>query len=258
MIFTSLNFKRLILAFAFLSAHADAALAASKLSDVLLSAIQNSISSVAKQKGLPTSGAQPYVICKDQTYALCANANSFVFQEVAYAKCQIKHGDSISAPPLYYPPGTTAKNICNFNAEGVGNGYMASTYSLPPSVVKSNPKSDQAVYTCPGGSVSGYAQCDGGTCFTSTSGKSFPGVGDVGRDEIICSCPITKTNSSSAPFGFQFIGPYPCQQEIFKACSQPVDNGSIIPVGSPPGAGRALTIQLSGSDPQLNECFLQQ
>jgi hypothetical protein len=40
----------------------------------------------------------PYAICKNQTYALCAEASSFVFKNLAYAECQIEHGDSISAP----------------------------------------------------------------------------------------------------------------------------------------------------------------
>jgi hypothetical protein len=39
-----------------------------------------------------------HAICKNQTYALCAEASSFVFNNLAYAKCQIEHGDSISAP----------------------------------------------------------------------------------------------------------------------------------------------------------------
>ncbi len=205
-----------------------------------------------------SGGSQPYVICKNQTYALCATALSFVYQEVAYAKCQIKRGDSISAPPLYYPPNTNVqKDICQFNAEGAGNGYMASTYSVPASIQKNNPAANQAIYTCPGGSTAGYAQCDGGSCFTSTSGKSFPGLGQVKNDEIICSCPITQASASSAPFGFQFVGPYPCQQEAFQFCSQNVQNGSIIPVGAPPGAGRYLSVQLTGKDPEINECFLK-
>lgn len=229
-----------------LAAMAGAASGA-QLSDVLLGELAR----------LKTTAGQPYVICKNQTYALCATATSFVYQEVAYAKCQVKRGDSISAPPLYYPPNTKVqKNICDYNAEGAGNGYMASTYSLPPSILKDNPAANQALYTCPGGSTAGYAQCDGGTCFTSTIGKSFPGVGQLKNDEIVCSCPITQASASSAPFGFQFVGPYPCQQEAFKFCSQNVQNGSIIPVGAPPGAGRYLTIQLTGKDSALNECFV--
>ena len=199
--------------------------------------------------------AEPYAICKNQTYALCASASAFVYQEVSYAKCIIKKGNSISAPPLTYQDGNQQKNICDFNAEGVGNGYMASTFSLPPEVTKAG--GSQALYTCPGGSTGDYAQCDGGTCFTSTSGKTFPGLGKLGPDEIVCSCPITKTSTSAAPFGYQFIGPYPCQRQAFSACNQKANNGDIIPVGSPPGAGRVLTQALYGRNARINECFMQ-
>lgn len=193
----------------------------------------------------------PYAICSNQTYALCASASAFVYQEVSYAKCIIKRGDSISAPPLTYTEGAQVKNICDMNAEGVPNGYMMSTFSLPQEVKKGGNK---ALYTCPGGSTAGYAQCDGGTCFKSSTGKFFPGVGQVGNDEIICSCPITTPTTSNAPFGYQFIGPFPCQQQAFSVCSQNVGNGSIIPVGSPPGAGRILTEALYGRNYRINEC----
>ena len=201
------------------------------------------------------AAADPYAICKSQTYALCASAQAFVYQEVSYAKCIVKNGNSISAPPLTYQDGNQEKNICNFNAEGVGNGYMASTFSLPPEVTKVGGK--EALYTCPGGSTGDYAQCDGGTCFTSTQGKTFPGVGKLGPDEIVCSCPITKTSTSAAPFGYQFIGPFPCQPAAFSACNLKAKNGDIIPVGSPPGAGRALSRALYGRNFRINECFMQ-
>lgn len=193
----------------------------------------------------------PYAICSNQTYALCASASAFVYQDVSYAKCIIKRGDSISAPPLTYVDNAQVKNICDMNAEGVPNGYMMSTFSLPQEVKKGGSK---ALYTCPGGSTAGYAQCDGGTCFKSSTGKYFPGVGMVGNDEIICSCPITTPTTSNAPFGYQFIGPFPCQERAFSVCSQNVGNGSIIPVGSPPGAGRILTEALYGRNYLINEC----
>ena len=123
--------------------------------------------------------------------------------------------------------------------EGVPNGYMMSTFSLPEEVRKGGSK---ALYTCPGGATGGYAQCDGGTCFKSTTGKYFPGVGQLTADEIICSCPITKPTTADAPFGYQFIGPYPCQKKAFAYCTQNVQNGSIVPVGSPPGAGRTKSL----------------
>lgn len=198
------------------------------------------------------ASSNAYAICQNQTYALCASASAFVYQEVSYAKCIIKNGNSISAPPLTYQSDAGQKNICDVNAFGVPNGYMMSTFSLPDEVKKGGKK---ALYTCPGGSTGGYAQCDGGTCFKSTTGQYFPGVGKVGPDEIICSCPITQPTSSNAPFGYQFIGPYPCNQQAFSVCSQKVDNGSIIPVGSPPGAGRVLTEALYGRQYRINECF---
>lgn len=194
-----------------------------------------------------------YAICQNQTYALCASASAFVYAGVSYAKCVIKTGNSISLPPLNYTDklGQT-KNICNMNAEGVANGYMMSTFSLPEEVKKGGNK---ALYTCPKGSTAGYAQCDGGTCFKSTTGRFFPGVGKVAANEIICSCPITTPTASSFLVGYQFVGPYPCQQQAFSACSQTVTNGSIIPVGSPPGAGRILTQLLYGQQYAINECI---
>ena len=194
----------------------------------------------------------PYVICRNQTYALCASASAFIYQDLSYAKCVIKHGDSISAPPLTYEANGQQRNICDVNAEGVAGGYMMSTFSLPDEVRKGGSK---AVYTCPGGSTGDYGQCDGGTCFKSITGQYFPGIGKIGAGEIVCSCPITQPTGSKAPFGFQFIGPYPCQKGAFAACRKTSRNGSIIPVGSPPGAGRVLTEALYGQQFPINECF---
>ena len=198
-----------------------------------------------------TSSNSVYAICQNQTYALCASASAFVYAGISYAKCIIKAGNSISLPPLTYQTPTGQKNICDMNAAGAANGYMMSTFSLPDEIRKGGSK---ALYTCPGGATAGYAQCDGGTCFKSTTGRYFPGVGKVAANEIICSCPIT-TPDAKAPVGYQFVGPYPCQQQAFSACNQTVDNGSIIPVGSPPGAGRILTQLLYGQNYVLNECF---
>lgn len=194
--------------------------------------------------------AETTVICQNQTYALCASAKAFVYQEISYAKCVIKHGDSISAPPLVYNA-KQGKDICDYNATGAANGFMASTFSLPEEIRKGGSK---ALYTCPGGSTGDYAQCDGGTCFNSTRGQFFPGVGRLTSDEIMCSCPITKTSTSTAPFGYQFVGPFPCQQAAFDTCNKQAKNGDVIPVGSPPGAGRILTQELYGRTYALNQC----
>jgi hypothetical protein len=77
------------------------------------------------------------------------------------------------------------EDVCTVNQEGAANGsYMVSTFSVPDSVLK--PNGDQAIYTCPGGSNGAYAQCDGGICFKSTQGQSFPGFDEpLAKDEII-------------------------------------------------------------------------
>lgn len=203
---------------------------------------------------IPTPSPSAYVICEDQTYALCASASAFVYQQVAYAKCVIKNGDSISAPPLAYRDGDEINNICDVNEMGVSNGYMMSTFSLPEEIKAGG---TSAMYTCPGGSQGGYAQCDGGTCFKSTPGQTFPGVGDLDDNEIICSCPIVMATTASAPFGWQFVGPWPCDPDAFSVCDQDPRTGDLIPVGAPPGAGRILTELLYGQQYELNECFPQ-
>jgi hypothetical protein len=144
------------------------------------------------------------------------------------------------------------------NAEGAANGYMASTFSLPDSVVASS--GSQALYTCPAATSTGaYAQCDGGLCFTSTEGQSFPGFSaPLSGSEIICSCPITVADPSSARIGYQIVGPYPCQKSFFKNCKRATDGkktGSQIYVGAPTGVARELATQLDGSVPPLNQCF---
>jgi hypothetical protein len=109
---------------------------------------------------------------------------------------------------------------------------MASTFSLPTDALKGG---TGTVYTCPGGSTGAYAQCDGGICFKSTNGKSFPGLPPLKLNDIICSCPITKAINNSDPFGYQIFGPYPCQEDYFKNCTAVTNelNGTIIPVGIP-------------------------
>ena len=106
------------------------------------------------------AGAPVFKICRDQTYALCAVASCFVFDQVAYCKCDVEQGDSISLPFEF-----DGQDVCSVNAEGPANGFMVSTFSLPASVMEGG---DQALYTCSAGTADGsYAQCDGGLCFTS-------------------------------------------------------------------------------------------
>src|ERR1700676_467812 len=91
----------------------------------------------------PFSSPRLFKICSGQTYALCAVASCFVLNGVSYCTCDVKSGDSISAPFSF----DDNQDICSVNAEGAENGYMASTYSLPESVVR--PDGDQALYDCP-------------------------------------------------------------------------------------------------------------
>jgi hypothetical protein len=58
-------------------------------------------------------------------------------------------------------------DVCTVKPRAPQNGYMLSTFSPAESVLAS--RGDQAIFD------GAYAQCDGGICFTSTEGKSFPG-----------------------------------------------------------------------------------
>lgn len=194
-----------------------------------------------------------FKVCAGQTYALCAAAKCFVFNGLAYCKCDVEFGDSISLP-LKFDDG---QNVCTTNAEGPKNGYMVSTFSVPASVVA--PNGDKALYTCRARSSDGaYGQCDGGICFTSTEGQSFPGFEKpLKKDEIICSCPITVADPAAAKAGFQIAGPYPCQPSHFDYCKSASANtktGSTIYVGAPIGTARLLAQMLYGSVPPLHRC----
>jgi hypothetical protein len=196
-----------------------------------------------------------FKICKGQTYALCAVASCFVFNGVAYCKCDVKMGDSISLP-LKFDKG---EDVCTVNAKGANNGYMVSTFSVDDSVL--SPKGNRAIYTCPARTSDGaYAQCDGGICFTSTEGQSFPGFDEpLAHNQIICSCPITVAHPTTARVGFQIAGPYPCQKSFFQYCKSATANtktGSTIYVGAPAGAARFLARRLNPTAPplRLNEC----
>ncbi len=208
--------------------------------------------------GFATTGAAETVrakgpiVCEGRTYALCAVAECSVYNGVAYCGCRAEHGDSISAPLEI-----DGKDVCEMMAAGKRNGYLVSTYSLPPEVVKGG---DKALYTCPAETSTGsYAQCDGGLCFPSTRGKRFPGLDKLDGDEMICACPITTADPSTAKTGYQIVGPYPCQKDFFRYCGKRTASGrtgSTIYVGAPEGTPRALTRQLYGSVPPLNQCRL--
>jgi hypothetical protein len=200
----------------------------------------------------PASAPSPLRILDNQTYALCAVASCFVFNDLAYCKCEVKTGDSISASFEY----DDGQNVCTVNEAGAANGYMVSTFS-PPSTLQ--PNGEQASYTCPAGSDGAYAQCDGGICFKSTRGRSFPGFDEpLAKDEIICSCPITE-QSRQQPVGYQIVGPYPCQESFFENCKKTTANkktGSTLYVGAPTGTGDLLTFLLTGNVPTSNKCTL--
>jgi hypothetical protein len=152
-------------------------------------------------------------------HALCAVASCFVFNGLAYCKCDVAQGDSISLPFEF----DDGQDICTVNAEGVGNGYMASTFSFPPSV---------------------------------REGQSFPGFDQpLGKNEIICSCPTASP--AQARLGYQIPGPFPCQKSFFQNCKSKTANtntGSTIYSGAPIGSARFLTHQLYGVDPPINQC----
>ena len=58
----------------------------------------------------------PLVICDSQQYALCAEASCFVYAGVAYCKCDIKRGDSISLQLSYSSP-AGERNVCDVNQQ---------------------------------------------------------------------------------------------------------------------------------------------
>ena len=224
---------------------------------------------VSSSNAQPGPGT-PFVICQDQRYALCAEASCFVYDGVAYCECNVMRGDSISLQLSFSGP-EGKQNVCKVNQEGVGNGYMVSTFSTPRNVIKGG---TGAVYTCPGAANAGsgviapvaYGQCDGGICFTSSRGKQFLGFPELRHDEVICSCPISTsaTLGSTNRFGYQIFGPYnpdapPGSKYDTSACascsvSNPTANGSMIQVGAPTGTADFLSLKLNGSVPQLNRC----
>ena len=83
-----------------------------------------------------------FKVCHNQTYALCAVASCYVYNQVAYCKCDVKQGDSISLPFT-----VDDEDVCDVNASGPANGFMVSTFSLPDLVVEGG---NMALYTCPG------------------------------------------------------------------------------------------------------------
>jgi len=235
----------------------------------------------------------PFLILINQSYALCATAVCFSFNQLAYCKCDLLRGDSIS---LAFDFDDNQKNICTVNQQGKENGYRASTFSFPEE--GEFPTGNLAFYTCPGEMNSGggvaargsYAQCDGGLCFTSTRGKSFPGFNDrLSQNEIMCSCPFSTICEPASVnlqgLGYQISGIYSpedigmgdeggCSPEACGLCSaaalteaqcdmpNPLAQIGIqedIPVGAPTGIPIELSILLLGVEnvPPANSCLCQ-
>src|SRR4051794_5453835 len=72
----------------------------------------------------------PFVICH-QPNALCATASCFVYDGVAYCQCDVERGRSLSLQLDYTTPTDETRNACDVGREGLANGYLISTYSLP-------------------------------------------------------------------------------------------------------------------------------
>lgn len=235
----------------------------------------------ASSASKPGTGDAPVVIC-NQKYALCATAQCFYLNGVAYCKCDVEQGRSIS---ISFDFDNNTQDVCDLLDQGLSNGYTVSTYSLPNQVTKQyaaeyDPQKGEppplALYTCPRGSSTGpYAQCDGGVCFTSTTGTTFPGVGPVGDDQIICSCPVTEPRKIGPQLGYQISGPWQradgtacgandspsdCCSSTYlnQFCNASYDpaipTGATIPVGAPTGVATALSLLLGDLRP-INTCF---
>lgn len=175
----------------------------------------------------------PLIPLRDQQYALCAGAVTFNFDGITYARCQVMDGDSLGVRHRY--KGGDAATV---NALGnTNNGFFLSTYSPPTT-------GEYAMYYCKGNGS--FAQCNGGVCFTSTRGKSFPGLGELSSGQIVCSCPIQTEKNYSV------WGPSTCptSKSVYDAvCStgtkrQTTKNGASLHVGEfgPPAVISALNI----------------
>jgi len=109
--------------------------------------------SSAANSGWSTTSPTLFQTCKgtdpDGTpvpHGLCAVATCFVFNNLAYCECDVAQtggtavpasGDNISLP---FDFDNGKQDICTVNAAGVDNGYMASTFSFPPSVSATPPR----------------------------------------------------------------------------------------------------------------------
>jgi hypothetical protein len=87
----------------------------------------------------PSITDMPITILQNQSYALCAGAIAWVFDNVAYANCTVLKGDSISVTLSYpYVPATNqpAGDIQTIANQGAMSGtFKVSTYSPPDSLL---------------------------------------------------------------------------------------------------------------------------
>jgi len=190
------------------------------------------------QSSFAKPACDSFAYLPQQPYALCAGADTWNFDGITYAKCAKMNGNSVSLTQSY-PPNN---DISTVNSLGIsqGSAYIVSTYSPPSST-------QYAVYSC--NKRGAYAQCDGGICFSNTSGKVFPGLGQVKDTEIICSCPITTSSS------YQVFGPAECPKtraEYDQICGSGIKsskNGQHLKIGSP---RKNLSIQFT------SDCYTQE
>lgn len=226
-----------------------------------------------------SSIAQAVVICPtagapSNEFALCATALCWTLDGVSYCKCDLKnHQESISLP-FTFIEGSTLRNVCDLLTQGTTNGFTISTYATPPQALQGyNQETERegpprALYTC---DKSGYkkrpaysAQCDGGVCFKSTTNSVFPGLGYIGPDEIVCSCPPSANKKP-----FQIAGPWNCRPDEANTNNQCCDKdfynfycgvrsikrtGTAMAVGSAVGSSVALSTLLDGVPPIVNAC----
>lgn len=190
----------------------------------------------------------------DQDYALCAAAQCFTIDSVAYCRCVKERGQSISLPFFFPSEGPKpVGDVCDLMENSGDGNFLVSTFSPPPQLEQSYTGPDKlAIYTCPGPDNLS-AQCDGGLCFKGTSGTSWPFLGPIGEDEIVCSCPIAPAPT----IGFQFIGPANCDEDFFdEYCGvTSTSTGTGLAVGAVTGSGTILTKLLQGDVPPTNRCF---
>lgn len=175
----------------------------------------------------------PLIPLRNQKYALCAGAVTFNFDGITYARCRLKDGDSLALKHQY--KGGDAQTVNTIGNAPGNRAFMVSTYSPPDS-------SEYALYSC--SSKGSFAQCNGGICFTNTTGNKFPGLGRLSKNEIICSCPITTQKN------YHVTGPAKCPTSRSKydaICGKgseskgTADGASLyIGAGGPPAATLAM------------------